>query len=79
LMLKNGSSFSEWTGNHVWFRAHYQRLAQKYDMQNVAVYRRKVVDHDKSLTRLLGRVRRTYPVDRVVVEYVSRRKRELVL
>ncbi len=78
-MKKNRSSFNEWTGNHVWLRTHYQSLAQKYDRQNVAVYQHRVVDHDRNLSRLLGRVRRTYPVDRVVVEYVSRLKRELVL
>ena len=79
LMEKNGSSFDEWTRNHVWFRTHYQRLARNYDRQNIAVYQRRVVDHDKNLTRLLSRVRRNYPEGRVVVEYVSRRKRELVL
>ena len=78
-MERNGSSFNEWTQNHVWFREHYQRLAGSYDRQNVAVYKRRVVDHDKNLTRLLGRVRSTYPIDRVVIEYVSRGKRELVL
>ncbi len=78
-MEKNGSSFSEWTSNHVWFRTHYQRLARNYDRQNIAVYQGRVVDHDKNLTRLLDRVKKNYPEDRVVVEYVSRRKRELIL
>ena len=78
-MEKNGSSFNEWTRNHVWFRAHYRRLARSYDRQNIAVHQTRVVDHDKNLTRLLNRVKRNYPGDRVVVEYVSRRKRELVL
>jgi hypothetical protein len=76
---KNGSSFNEWTRNHVWFRSHYQRLARSYDRQNIAVYQTKVIDHDKNLTRLLNRVKKNYPEDRVVVEYVSRGKRELVL
>ncbi len=78
-MEKNGSSFNEWTRNHAWFRSHYQRLARSYDRQNIAVYKARVVDHDKSLTRLLNRVRKSYPGDRVVVEYVSRRKREQML
>ncbi len=79
MLENNGSSFDEWSENHVWFLAHYRRLARDYDRQNVAVYRRRVVDHDKSLTRLVNRVKRSYPEDRVVVEYVSRKKRELVL
>ncbi len=78
-MEKNDSSFNEWTRNHVWFRAHYQRLARSYDRQNIAVYQTRVVDHDKNLTRLLNRVKKGYPEDRIVVEYVSRGKRELVL
>ena len=79
LMEKDGTSFDEWTKNHVWLLAHYQRLARNYDRQNIVVYQRRVVDHDKNLSRLLGRVKRSYPKDRVVVEYVSRKKRELVL
>lgn len=78
-MDRNGSSFDEWTRSHVWFRANYSRLARKFDHQNVAVYGKKVVDHDSSLARLLGRVGKAYPRDRVVVEYVTREKRELVL
>ncbi len=78
-MEKNGSSFKEWTRNHVWFRAHYNRLARSYDRQSIAVWRRRVVDHDKNLTRLLNRIKKNYPEDRVVVGYVSRGKRELIL
>jgi len=76
---KNESSFNEWTRNHVWFRSHYQRLARSYDQQNIAVYQAKVVDHDKNLTSLLNRVKKNRPEDKAVVEYVSRRKRELIL
>ena len=54
-------------------------MARSYDRQNIAVYQAKVVDHDKNLTRLLNRVKKNYPEERVVVEYVSRRKRELIL
>jgi len=79
LLEKNGSSFNEWTRNHTWFRSHYQRLARSYDKQSIAVYQARVVDHDKNLTRLLNRVRKRYPKDSVVVEYVSRTKLELAL
>jgi hypothetical protein len=78
-MDKNGSSFDDWTENHAWFRTNYARLARRFDHQNVAVYGKKVVDHDSSLSRLLNRVGKSYPRDRVVVEYVTRRKRELIL
>ncbi len=78
-MEKNGSSFNEWTKNHVWFRTHYQRLSLSYDGQNIAVYKGRVVDRDKNLTKLLNRVKNNHPEDRVVVEYVSRGKRKLIL
>ncbi len=78
-MEKNGSSFNEWTRNHVWYRTHCQRLARNYDRQNIAVYHCRVVDHDKNLSRLLNRIKKIYPRDRVVVEYASRKKRELIL
>jgi hypothetical protein len=78
-MDKNGSPFNEWTENHAWFRTNYVRLGRKFDRQNVAVYHRRVVDHDRSLAKLLNRIRNNYPEDRVVIEYVTRNKRELVL
>ena len=78
-MDKNGSSFDDWTENHAWFRTDYARLARRFDHQNVAVYGKKVVDHDSSLSKLLNRVGRSYPKDRVVVENVTRKKRELIL
>lgn len=78
-MGNNGSSFDEWSENHRWFRSNYQKLARKYDGQNVCVYKRRVVDHDRDLGRLLKRVRKNYPMDRAVVEWVSRKKPKLIL
>jgi hypothetical protein len=78
-MDKNGSSFNEWTRNHVWFRAHYQRLSRSYDGQNVCVYKRRVVDHDRDLRSLMRRVRGRYPQEEVLVEFVSRKKLEFIL
>jgi hypothetical protein len=76
---KNGTSFDEWTESHAWFRTNYVRLARKYDHQNIAVYQQRIVDHDRNLARLLSRVSKKYPRERLVVEYVTRKKRELVL
>jgi hypothetical protein len=78
-LKEDDSSFEEWTRNHRWFRAHYNQLARKYDSKNICVYKRSVVDYDRDLRKLMGRVRKNYPVNRVVVEFVSRRKRELIL
>jgi hypothetical protein len=58
LMEKNGPSFDEWTRNHVWFRAQYQRLARNYDRQNIAFYQGRVVDQGDGET-LLARTKIT--------------------
>lgn len=78
-MEKDDSSFDEWSESHRWFRSNYQKLARKYDGQNVCVYKRRVVDHDRDLDRLLKRVRKKYPTDRAVVEWVLRWKPKLIL
>lgn len=79
VMEKNGSSFDEWIENHRWFRSNYQKLARKYDGQNVCIYKRRVLDFDTDLGRLLKRVRKNYPMDCAVVEWVSRKKPKLIL
>jgi len=65
--------------NWEWFRRNYARLVKKFDGEYVAVFDRKVVDHDKDLSSLAGRVREKFPFERVLVEYVSREKVVLVL
>lgn len=77
--MKNGKPFDEWSENLRWFREHYQQLARKYDRRNICVYKSKVVDYDSDLRRLLKRIRGKYPPDRVLVEYVSRKKLEFIL
>jgi len=73
---KNGSSFEEWRDELRWFMGNHQRLARRYDGQNVCVYRHRVVDHDEDLERLMRRIERIFPTDRVLVEFVSRKKLE---
>ncbi len=79
MTVKNGKPFDEWSENLRWFREHYQQLARKYDRHNVCVYKGRVVDHDNNLRRLMTRIREKYPSDRVLVEYVSRKKLEFIL
>ena len=54
-------------------------FARKYDGQNVCVYKRRVVDHDRDLRRLMKRVRGRFPQEKVLVEFASRRKLEFIL
>src|SRR6266571_8524315 len=63
-MEKNGSAFEEWNDQLRWFMDHYQGLARKYDGQNVCVYKRRVVDHDRDLRRLMKRVRGRFPQEK---------------
>jgi hypothetical protein len=78
-MEKNGSAFEEWSDQLQWFMNHYQSLARRYDGQNVCVYKHTVVDHDRNLRMLMRRVRRRFPQERVLVEFVSRKKLEFIL
>lgn len=65
--------------NWVWFKKNYSKLVGKFDGEYVAVFERRVVDHDKDLGRLVRRVREKFPFDRVLVDFVSREKVVLVL
>jgi len=65
--------------NWVWFKRNYPRLVSKYDGEYLAVYECKVVDHDKDLSNMVGRVRGKFPFDRVLIEFVSKEKVVLVL
>ncbi len=78
-MEKNGSAFEEWSDQHRWFRHHYRSLARRYDGQNVCVYKHRVVDHDRDLRRLIRRVRERFPQEKVLVEFVSRKKLKFIL
>ncbi len=71
--------FEEWTENDRWVSANCGILSRRYDGQNVCVYKRRVVDHDRDFDRLMKRIERKLPMERVLVEYVSRRKLEFIL
>jgi hypothetical protein len=62
-----------------WFLSNYDKLVEKYDGMFVAVYERRVVDSDEDLDRLIERVSDKCPLERVIVEYVSKEKPLLVL
>jgi hypothetical protein len=62
-----------------WFLRNYDELVEKYDGKFVAVYERRVVDCDESLDRLIERCSDRYPLERVIIEYVSKEKPLLVL
>ena len=65
--------------NWSWFMEHYEELAERFDGEFVAIYQQRVVDHDKNLRSLMKRIRKKYPLSRVLVEFVSKEKLALIL
>ena len=62
-----------------WFLNNYDKLVKAYDGRFVAVYERSVVDSDEDLDRLIERVSGKFPLERVIIEYISKEKPLLVL
>uniref|UniRef100_A0A7C1GPW7 DUF5678 domain-containing protein n=1 Tax=Thermofilum adornatum TaxID=1365176 RepID=A0A7C1GPW7_9CREN len=71
--------FDEQDKNWSWFMEHYEELAERFDGEFVAIYQQRVVDHDKNLRSLMKRIRKKYPLSRVLVEFVSKEKLALIL
>lgn len=59
----------------------YDELKQKYKDEWVAVMNRSVIDHAKSLDRLVHRLRKTYQeaYGEIAVEYVTKKEIYLIL
>lgn len=72
LLVKHGEDMK-------WFLSNYDKLVKKYDGLFVAVYERGVIDSDGDLDRLIERVSGKWPLERVIIEYVSKEKPLLVL
>ena len=64
-----------------WLQKYYDNLTEKYPNEHVAVLDEKIVDHDKDLKRLMGRIEAKYPAkrDRVAIKFISLEKVELIL
>jgi len=65
----------------VWVAANYGRLGKKYNRQFIAIYRRRVIDHDRNGARLARRLKAKYPEDEsnITVTYVTQEKVDLLL
>jgi hypothetical protein len=72
---------SRYEENARWLSRHYDRLKMKYKDEWVAVLNKTVVDHDRELARLVGRLRKKHPdaYSEIPVEYVTVREIELIL
>ena len=72
LLVKHGEDMK-------WFLSNYDKLVKNYDGLFVAVYERRVIDSDGNLDRLVERVFGRWPLERVIIEYVSKERPLLVL
>lgn len=71
--------FEEYDKNAKWFRENYQRLVEKYDGMFVAIYEEQIVDYDRDLDPLVGRVSEKHLSERVFMDFVTKEKLVLVL
>ena len=71
--------FDEYDKNWSWFMEHYEELAERFDGEFVAIYQRRIVDHDKNLRSLMKRIRKKYPLGQVLVEFVSKEKLAFII
>ena len=71
--------FKEHDENWSWFEKHYDELVEKFDGEFVAVYKKRVIDHDKEMSPLMKRIEARCLPAHVFVEFVSREKLTMVL
>ena len=71
--------FEEHDKNWTWFKEHYEELVKKLDGEFVAIYKQKIVDHDKELSALMKRIKAKYPEENIFVDFVSSEKLTLIL
>lgn len=64
-----------------WLEAHYEELRSGFKEEWIAIYGKKILDHDKNLERLVERLKAKYPEDfrNFVIEFLTEEKVELIL
>ena len=78
-MSEHVALFKEHDENWSWFEKHYNDLVERFDGEFVAIYKQRVVDHDKKISTLMKRIEPRYPPDHVFAEYVSHEKLTMIL
>jgi len=69
----------EYEENSEWFRKKYKELVETYDGMFVAIHKKRIVDHDKDLDPLVDRVSEKYPLNRTLIDFVTKEKLILIL
>jgi len=60
--------------DHAYAHRNMDELRKKYPDEYVAIYRRRVVDHDKDMTALFERLKFAYDIRHMAVEFVPKEK-----
>lgn len=71
--------FAEQERNREWFEKNREMLLKKHEGKFIAIYKQAVIDSDEDIGKLMERVEREYPPDKISVEYVSKEKLQLIL
>jgi len=71
--------FEEQEMNRKWFEKNHDSLVKKYDGKFIAICRQEVVDFDEDIGKLMERVERKHPPEKISVEYVTKEKLQLIL
>ena len=64
-----------------WLETHYEGLKGEFKEEWVAIYKKRVMDHDRNLESLVERLKAKYPEDfrNFVIEFLTGEKVELIL
>ena len=64
-----------------WLETHYEELKGEFEEEWVAIYKKRVMDHDRNLESLVERLKAKYPEDfrNFVIEFLTGEKVELIL
>jgi hypothetical protein len=80
LVLDPSERFKAYEQNMTWFRTHYGRLKKDHPDKFVAISNGKVIDSNKTLEGLLGRLRRQHSdMSSLAIEFVSSNEAELIM
>ena len=71
--------FKEQELNRKWFEENHDALVKKYEGKFIAIYKQNVIDSDEDIGKLMERVEKKYPPEKISVEYVSKEKLQLIL
>jgi hypothetical protein len=71
--------FREQELNRKWFEENHDTLVKKYEGKFIAIYKQNVIDSDEDIGKLMERVEKKYPPEKISVEYVSKEKLQLIL